>query len=163
MNVMSGVWRVTTPDAHVSLRSNRIGLMDLQASAPVRSGLVTVTADAARLELLLALEQLRAPFPLERAARALLSAHRVHDLAYVATGPGGEAPWSVRGNAIAGEVVVDLAVKVTPRGPLHDEMAQVELHGSAALGAVDLPLPGLGRIDDLRVSLDSVLVLEPHH
>ncbi|MFM8352129.1 MAG: hypothetical protein ACKN9D_13820 [Actinomycetales bacterium] len=158
-----GVWRVPTPDAHVRLRSNRIGLMDLEASAPVRSGLLTVSADAARIELVLALEQLRASFLLERAARALVSAHQVHDLAYDATGPGGKAPWSVRGDAIAGNVVVDLTVEVTPRGPAHDEMAQVELRGFAALGAVELPLPGLGRIDDLRVTLDSVLALQRYH
>lgn len=157
-----GRWRVITPDAHVRLRSNRIGLMELEATAPVRWGSVTITEVESRVELVLALEKLRTSFLLERAARALVSAHKVHDLAYLASGEGGSAPWRVRGDATAGDVVVDLAVEVIPRGPADDVMAQVEMQGFAALGAVDLPLPGLGRIDDLRVTLDAMLELAPH-
>jgi len=156
-----GRWTVADPAAHVRLRTNRVGMVAVDATAPIRHGTVTVTDQDCTMELILALDQIGTSFLLQGAARALLSAHRVADLSYLATGAGGSAPWQVRGNAVAGDVTVELAVDLTPLGPQQDVMAQVELQGFAHLGPVELPLPGLGRTDDLQITLESVLALEP--
>ena len=154
-------WTIADPAALVRIRTNRVGLMSVEATAPIRRGMFALTDQDCTLELVLALNQIGASFLLERAARALLSAHRVEDLSYLARGSGGSAPWQVRGDAVAGEVSVDLAVDLTPRGLQQDAMARVELRGFASLGPVDLPLPGLGRTEDLQITLDSVLAFQP--
>ena len=152
---------MSNPEAVVRLRSNRIGVMNLEATAPIRRGLVTVTDAEVTVDLVLALDRLRTSFLLERAARSLIAQHKAHDLSYAGTGSGGPSPWQVQGDAVCVDVVIDLAVTVTPMGPAHDPMSRVDLLGHAALGRVELPLPGLGGIDDLRVTLDSVLDLVP--
>jgi len=158
-----GRWEVADPAALVRLRTNRVGLVAVDATAPIRRGTITITDQACTLDMVLALDQIGTSFLLQRAARALLSAHRVVDLFYLATGAGGSAPWQVRGDAVAGDVTVDLAVDLTPLDSQQEAMTRVELRGFAGLGPVELPLPGLGRTDDLQVTLDCVLAVRPIH
>lgn len=156
-----GRWRVGNPEAVVRLRSNRVGLMNLEATAPIRRGQVDVTETEVTVDLVLALDQLRTSFLIERAARSLVAQHKAHDLSFMGTGAGGPSPWRVQGDAVCVDVVIDLAVTVTPIGPAHDPMSRVDLLGHAALGRVELPLPGMGALDDLHVTLDSALDLVP--
>ena len=160
-----GQWMVHTVDgADVRLRSGRIGLVTVDVTAPVVSGHLSVSESGAALALVLGLDQLRTRnFIMQAAARTLVTRHRAHELAYDGSGPSSSAGWSVSGTATAGDVAVDLLLQISPLGTEAMPMAEIELAGSANVGTVHLPLPGLGTVEDFSFDVDARLALVPRH
>ena len=161
MTADEGYWTIGRVDgADVRLRSGRVGLVSVDVTAPVSHGELLVTSEQVRLTLGLALDELRTRnFIMQAAARSLIARHDAHVLNYVGTGSLAEGGWQVSGHAVAGNVDVELVLAVTACGPEHDPMAEIELVGSASMGTVHLPLPGLGTVDDFRFDVDARLGL----
>jgi hypothetical protein len=160
MTVQVGSWKVKTIDgADVRLRSGSVGIMDIDITAPVSGGELTVTEDAARFTLRLDLGELRTNFLMQSAARKIVSRNDAQVLSYEGNGPSSDSPWQVTGHAKAGSVDVELALALTPCGPAADPMAELEVKGSASLGTVHLPLPGLGDIDDFAFDVEGRFAL----
>jgi hypothetical protein len=160
MTPREGAWQVKTIDgADVRLRSGKVGLMDLDVSAPVSGGHLRLTEDAVHLTLHLDLGSLRTHFLLQSAARKIVSRNNAVVLSYAGEGMATALPWHVTGHAKAGSVDVELELAITPCGPATDPMAEIEVSGSASLGEVNLPLPGLGRIDDFAFDVDGKFAL----
>jgi hypothetical protein len=164
---IEGSWAVHTVDgAEVRLRSGRIGLVSVDVKAPVSGGELSVSEGSVRLTLRLALDQLKTGnFLMQAAARTLVTRHDAHVLTYDGASPGapdGDA-WDVTGHAVAGSIDVALQLTITPSGTSADRMDEIELVGSANLGTVHLPLPGLGTVDDFSFDVDARLALRPRH
>ena len=159
----AGAWRVRTVDgAEVRLRSGRVGLMSVDVKAPVSGGELVIGADGAHFTLRMALDQLKTGnFLTQAAARTLVSRHDATVLTYDGSGPAVSGGWAVSGHAVAGDVDVALDLVITGIGPADDAMAEIELVGSASLGTVHLPLPGMGTIDDFSFDVDAKLALAP--
>lgn len=161
---MSEAWIVSTVDGgHVRLRTGKIGLMSLDASAPVSGGELVLDGDQATFTLRLDLGQMRAGnFLLQAAARSLISSHDVHVLVYEGSGPTIEKGWRVSGTAVAGPIDVPLDLTITPIGPQENSMSEIDIAGSADIGTVNVPLPGIGRVDDFGFDVDARLAMTPH-
>ncbi len=159
-----GSWSVATHgDAEVRLRSGRIGLVSVDVTAPVVRGRLVVSAGRAELSLVLGLDRLRTGnFIMQAAARTLVTRHDAHELEYAGAGPSDQVGWLVTGTATSGDIEVELDLQLTPRGPAHAPMGEIELVGSANVGRVHLPLPGLGTVDDFSFDVDARLGLSPH-
>lgn len=139
--------------ADVRLRSGRVGLVSVDVTAPVRSGALVIDAAGVHFELVIAIEKLRTGnFLMQAAARSLVNMHKVHDLSYAGTGSTLE---SVQGTAVAGDVAVPLELRLSISG------SRLEFVGSANLGTVDIPLPGLGRIENFTFDADATMTLRP--
>ena len=67
----------------------------------------------------------------------------------------GQSLDSVNGIARAGDIELPLALSLTMTG------TQLEFMGSANIGTVHIPLPGMGKIDDFSFDVDAKVVLEP--
>jgi len=159
-----GSWAVQMVDgADVRLRSGKIGLVNVDVSAPVSGGELHFRGEIVEFSLLLALDQLRTGnFLVQAAARTLVTRHDAHVLSYAGTGPSSDGPWIVTGNAVAGNVDVEIVLTVTAVGTSHP-LDEIEIAGSASFGTVHLPLPGMGTVDDFMVDLDAKLALAPRH
>lgn len=143
--------------AHVRLRSGKIGLISVEASAPVTSGVLYLGQQETTFVLALALDQLKSPnFLMQRAARGIVTKHDGHDLTFDGRGPASASPWIVSGLASAGSIEVTLDVTLTPTSQ-SDVSMDVELTGIASFGDVSLPLPGMGNITDFNCDVDAVL------
>lgn len=153
-----GKWEILAVDgADVRLRSGQIGSMSVDVLAPVSSGLLDITAGEITLTLHLALDQLKTGnFLLQSAARSFISQYQAHTLVYTGNGPAGET-WLVSGAAQAGTIEVDLGLTITPIASATSPMGEIEIVGSASMGTVHLPIPGLGTIDDFRFDVDAKL------
>jgi hypothetical protein len=128
--------------------------------APVTGGALVITADGVRLTLRLALDQLSTRhFVMQVAARTLVTRHDAHVLTYDGTGAADAEPWRVSGHAVSGSIDIELDLVVTPSGGSADPMAEIDLVGTANLGTVHLPLPGLGTVDDFSFDVDARLAL----
>lgn len=157
--MITGNWVVRSVEgADVRLRSGRIGLVDVDVTAPVSSGTFRADDSGISLELAIALDRLRTSnFIMQAAARALIGRHRAHDLRYRGTGAASE-PWTVTGPATAGDVRLELVLEVQP---VADTPVQIQLAGSAQVGTIHLPLPGMGTVEDFSFQVTSRLVLQP--
>ena len=133
------------------MKSGSLGLMSMEANAPVRHGSLMIDQSGVTLDLVIALEKMRMNnFLLQAAARGIFSMHRVHDLTYQGVG---QKLDSVTGIAQAGDIEVPLLLSLSISG------TQLELVGSASMGTVHIPLPGLGTIDDFSFDVDARLAL----
>lgn len=161
---VSEAWIVSTVDGgHVRLRSGKIGLMSLDASAPVSGGELVIDGDQATFTLRLDLGQMRTGnFLLQAAARSLISSNDVHVLTYEGSGPAVDTGWHVSGTAAAGSIEVPLDLTITGIGPQGNPMAEIDIAGSANVGTVHLPLPGMGTVDDFGFDVEACLAMTPH-
>jgi len=154
-------WAVLGGDsAYVRLRSGRIGLISIDVTAPVIAGTLQVGAEGIRFSLSLALDQLKTGnILMQGAARSLLRRNDARVLDYSGQGAGVSNPWLVNGCVTSGDVNVELTLTITAVGTGIDPMAEIELAGVANLGTVNVPLPGLGRVDDFSFQVDARLAL----
>ena len=152
-----GTWSIPAIDgAEVRVRSGRIGLVTVDATAPISSGRLTIGPEETALELSIALARMRTGnLILQTAARSLITAHRVQDLIYSGTGP--VTAMTVAGQATVGDIAVEIALRINAIGPSHDPMAEIELTGSTNVGTVHIPLPGMGTVEDLAFDVDARL------
>lgn len=158
----AGAWSVRTVDgAMVRLRSGSVRLMKIDVTAPVAGGEFVLDADRAQLTLRLALDQLRTGnFLMQAAARGVVAKNDAHVLTYVGVGAVG-SPIRVSGHAVAGTIDVELDLTVTPVGPGEQPFDEIELSGTASLGTVHLPLPGMSTVEDFSFEVDARLALSP--
>ena len=137
--------------------------MSVDVTAPVSGGELTITDEAVTFTLRMALDQLRTGnFLVQAAARGVVSRYDAHVLTYQGDGPLGQ-PLHVAGHAVAGTVDVALELTVTPVGPEDDAMSEISLSGSANLGTVHLPLPGMSTVDDFSFDVEARLAMRPRH
>lgn len=161
---MKQVWVIGQMDGgDVRLRNGAgSGLMDLDVSAPVRSGQLMLSAAHISLDLTVALDKMKTGnFLTEHAARAFIAGYRAHDLIYAGKGGRSSAQTIVRGPAKAGNVDVEIELSVSPVDEDWDAMSEIEIVGSAEFGTVNIPIPGIGSVSDLVVEIDARLMVTP--
>jgi len=152
---MTQAW-VVAPGAKVHLVSDRIGLMSMDGTAPVTSGALTMDESHVYLELVIALDQVKANLLMQTAVRSLVKRYNATALIFRGAGEVGHDPLVVIGEAHAGEVVVSMTLTIERTGVL------AHVFGTAYLGTVDLPLPGVGKIDNFSFSVETQLTLDAH-
>jgi hypothetical protein len=159
---MEKTWSIGQMDGgDVRLRNAQgAGLMNLDVSAPVRAGSLRVDSTRMHLDLTIALDQIKTGnFLTEHAARAFIAGYRAHDLVYAGSGHWPSEPVNVRGPAKAGSIDVEIELTVSPVDADWDAMTEIEIVGTAGFGSVHIPLPGVGKVDDLVVDIDARLRL----
>ena len=83
-------------------------------------------------------------------------------LSYDGQGSAVDHAWQITGHATAGDVDLVLDLTVTAIGTADEPMREIELVGSADVGTVHLPLPGLGTVEDFSFDVDARLAMRPH-
>jgi hypothetical protein len=101
-------------------------------------------------------------FLMQAAARSLVSSNDVHVLVYEGSGAADGSGWQVSGTAVAGTIEVPLTLAIVPVGKEGDDLREIEISGSASVGRVSLPLPGLGTVDDFGFDVQARLAMTPH-
>ena len=157
MSILQGSWIFAAIDgADVRLRTGDVGLLDVDVTAPVRRGSLQITAGRASMSLVIALDQLRTGnFLTEHAARAFITGQGAHDLEYEGAGTAHELPFAVTGQAKAGQLDLSIGLTVMLLGG--QQPTEAELTGSTSFGQVHIPIPGVGTVDDLTITIDARL------
>lgn len=160
---MSQHWRIDTVDGgHVRLRSGKIGLVSIDATAPVSGGELVLGEHDVVFRLRLDLQQMKTGnFLMQAAARSLISSNGVTGLDYEGRGSATETGWTVSGTAVAGTIDVPLDLVIAAIGPSESPLSEIDIAGSAQIGTVHIPLPGLGTVDDFGFDVEAKLAMEP--
>ncbi len=139
------------------IRTNRIGLLSIQASAPVVAGTWTDT----HLEFTVRIDQVTTGNPLlDPELHLLIGELTSGTLAFAGRQDGtastGTALSELRysGTASAGDITVPLSLRATPAGD-----RRLDLTGKSNFSDVRTPLPGLGYVEYLEVDIDGHLDL----
>jgi hypothetical protein len=160
---MEQIWKIGQMDGgDVRLRNGGgKGLLDLDVSAPVRTGQLRLHAAGIHFDLTIALDRVKTGnFLTEHAARAFIAGYRAHDLVYAGAGSRGSDASRVRGPAKAGSIDVEIELTLTPVASDWDAMTELEIVGSAGFGTVHIPLPGVGTVDDLVIDINARLAVK---
>ena len=147
---------MVAPGAKVHLKSDRIGLMSMDGTAPITSGALSMDESCVSLELIIALDQVKANLLLQTAVRSLVKRYHASTLEFSGTGEVVNNSLVVTGVARAGAVEVPMTLTIERTG------VQAHVFGTAHLGTVDLPLPGVGKIDNFSFSVEAHLTLDAH-
>ena len=144
--------------AEVRLKSGSARLMNVEIKAPVRSGTLHIVDSIATMNLVLALDKLKTGnFLTEAAARTFISGYKAQDLVFQGSGPHNGNAYDVSGNAVAGELDVQMTVILTSIS--NTAQPEVELMGSAQFGTVHIPLPGVGTVENMNIEIDARLAI----
>jgi len=155
-----GSWNLPAVDgADVRLSTGSHTAMTIDMRAPIRSGSLHVTSRVVTLDLVIAMDKVKTGnFLTEAAIRSLLSGYRATDLIYQGKGTHAGAQAQITGQASAG--TLDLTIDLTMSFLGGNQPSEIELAGSTSFGKVTIPIPGIGTIDDLQVSVDARLALQ---
>jgi hypothetical protein len=100
----------------------------------------------------MSLEKLKASnFLMQGAARALIKRFDGDLLIFEAEGSAADHPWTVSGNAKAGQVDVPMSVEATPQPG--DDPSTLLLGGSVTMNDISIPIPGLSGISSVTFNL----------
>jgi len=162
MELLGSFTFVAIDGAEVRLKSGSSRLMNVEIKAPVRSGSLQIVDSIATMDLVLALDKLKTGnFLTEAAARTFISGYKAQDLVFNGSGPhNGSAygsAYDVSGNAVAGEIDVQMSIVLTSVG--NSAQPEVELTGSAQFGTVHIPLPGIGTVENMNIEIDARLAI----
>lgn len=132
---------VVSDGSHMHIRTNRIGLLSIQATAPVVDGVLSEH----ELEFTVRIDRVATGNPLlDPELQALI--HQITSGILVFRGRRSGEGFS--GSASAGNITVPLDLQTSDSG------AVLELAGQAQFSDVHVPLPGLGHIRHLEVDID---------
>ena len=156
MTTPPGTWTIE-PGSPITLQTREFPT-SLEVSAPVTGGQLHVATSAVRLRIEMSLEKLKAStFLMQGAARALVKRFDGDLLVFEAEGKAAAHPWSVSGNAHAGQVDVPMSVEATPDpGP---DPRRLLLGGTVTMNDISIPIPGLSGISSVTFSLDGTVGL----
>ena len=158
MELLGSFIFVAIDGAEVRLTSGSSRLMNVDIKAPVRSGSLHIVDSIATMNLVLALDKLKTGnFLTDAAARTFISGYKAQDLVFSGSGPHNGNAYDVLGNAVAGEIDVQMSIILTSVG--NSKQPEVELTGSAQFGTVHIPLPGIGTVEDMNIEIDAQLAV----
>lgn len=138
--------KVVSDGSRMNVRTNRLGLLSIHATAPVIDGEVSESA----LNFTVRIDQVVTGNPLlDPELHALIREITRGILTYSGQRNGD----AFDGQATAGSLIVPLTLNTSGTGPL-------EVSGSSQFSDVHVPLPGLGHIKHLVVDIDGRLHVE---
>lgn len=150
MTTPPGTWTIE-PGSPITLQTHDFPT-SLEVSAPVTGGGLHVATSTVRLRIEMSLEKLKASnFLMQGAARALIKRFDGDLLVFEAEGAAADHPWTVAGNAKAGQVDVPMSVDATPQPG--DDPSTLLLGGSVTMNDISIPIPGLSGITSVTFSL----------
>lgn len=138
--------KVIGESSTVAIKTNRIGLLTIHASAPIVHGEITDTD----LTFTVRIDEVRTGNPLlDPELHAL-----IHEVTSGVLEFSGQREGDVfSGNATAGQITVPLDLAA------EEEQASVSVRGTSSFTDIHLPLPGLSHIHHLEVDIDGRLHL----
>lgn len=153
-------WQLAT-ESRIEMRTSRIGMMSFHAHAPVTAGTIDLTNGIVKVEFTVAIDRVSTGNPLfDPEVHALVRSASDGNLTF--TGQGSTLT-QVPGFAQAGNVKVPLDVSADERALAADAHGAVLLKLSAATAFqnISVPLPGLGHISHVEVTISGTLHVEP--
>ncbi len=154
-----GEWTIQERASDISIETSRVGFLRIHATAPITGGQLTISDDEVVMNFGVAINEVRtSSHILDPEVRSLVNGHSDGILRFSGQGRTAPAAVDLIGKSQAGDVVVDLALKATPHDDAHRPALAVA--GESHFENIHLPLPGLGDIRRITVTITGLLDLQ---
>ncbi|MDD2857485.1 MAG: hypothetical protein PHU75_02300 [Candidatus Nanopelagicales bacterium] len=162
MTLPPGAWILDGDPSVLTLAAQAKG-RTVRLTAPIHAADLTVDAAGVVLTMSIGINDVRSGgFIMDTALRAFLVGYGANELFFVGSGAADADPPAVTGVARSGRVAVDLDLVLTPVEHTAGTLG-IALSGTAVFEDVDVPIPGIGRLDsivlaaaaDLRLRADA--------
>lgn len=154
-----GKWAVEAREGNLQLKTNRIGLIRINASAPIVGGEADWTSSQASLLLLVGISEITTGnMLLDPEVRALVNRGSDGVLSFEGKGTVTDDYVEFAGRAWAGNVEVPLTLSGTSNGEL-DHERNVTIGGTATFKDIHLPLPGFTHVNSVDIHFEGLVKL----
>ena len=154
-----GQWTVVAREGHINLKTNRIGIFTIDATAPIVGGEADWAAGRARLKFEVGINEVKTGNRLlDPEVHALVNSGSDGVLTFDGVGHVTDDELRFEGRAWAGNVEVPLVLTGEPVDDDGDSR-EVKLDGTATFDDVHLPLPGFGNVTSIDVKVEGLLKL----
>ncbi len=154
-----GTWAVQAREGIIKLKTNRIGLIKVNASAPIVGGEADWTAQQASLLLLVGISEVTTGnMLLDPEVHALVNRGSDGVLSFKGKGTVTDDHVEFAGHAWAGNVKVPLTLTGTSTGELEHER-DVTIGGTATFKDIHLPIPGFTHVNSIDVHFEGLVKL----
>jgi hypothetical protein len=154
-----GKWAVQAREGNIRLKTNRIGLIKVDATAPIVGGEADWTSTQARLLLLVGISEVTTGNKLlDPEVHALINRGSDGVLSFDGEGTVTDDAVEFVGRAWAGNVEVPLTLSGTSDGE-HDDERDVTLGGTATFHDIHLPIPGLTHVNSVDIHFEGLVKL----
>ncbi len=159
MSFPAGTWILEHTQPVLTLTTEVKG-RSFTLKAPIDSADVTVAQDVT-LTLGVGIDHVSAGnFLLDAALRGFLVNYGAHELFFAGTGVLDADPVGLGGVAKAGQVSVDLTLELREVSSSPQNLV-IDIAGTAVFKDVDIPIPGVGSLDQLSLAVQAQLELLP--
>jgi hypothetical protein len=154
-----GKWAVEAREGNIRLKTNRIGLIKIDAHAPIVGGEADWTATNANLLLLVGISEVTTGnMLLDPEVRALVNRGSDGVLRFEGEGTVSDDYVEFAGRAWAGNVEVPLTLTGTSEGEEHNER-DVTIGGTATFHDIHLPIPGFTHVNSVDIHFEGLVKL----
>lgn len=156
-----GQWQVVARQGHIKLRTSRIGMFTIDATAPIVGGEADWAAGKATLKLQVGISEVKTGNRLlDPEVHALVNSGSDGVLTFDGEGHVSDREVRFEGRAWAGSVEVPLVLTGEPQdGGEDDEFRDVKIDGTATFEDIHVPLPGFGHVKSIDVEIEGLLRL----
>lgn len=155
----TGEWEVVAREGNIRLRTGRIGMFKVDATAPIVGGEADWTASRAKLMFRVGISEVKTGNRLlDPEVHALVGRGSDGVLTFEGTGSVNDDEVRFDGRAWAGDVEVPLTLVGQPEGD-EGHARDVKIAGTATFDDIHIPLPGFSSIRSVDVEIDGLLKL----
>lgn len=159
----TGKWDVSPDSGLIHLKTKRIGIFKVNATAPIVGGFLDWSSPEAQLQVKMDINQINTGYPiLDPQFKKLIASGSDGILVFDGKGEQGDIETSFTGKAQAGDVVVDMAITGTPSGESGSDSQILDVTGTATFTDVHIPIPGFSKLNTIDINVEGQLTLTSH-
>ncbi|MFZ1363046.1 MAG: hypothetical protein WAS05_08990 [Candidatus Nanopelagicales bacterium] len=152
----TGKWDVSPDSGLIHLKTKRIGIFKVNATAPIVGGFLNWDSAEAELEVKMDINQINTGYPiLDPQFKKLIASGSDGILVFDGKGEQGSSETSFTGKAQAGDVIVDMSIVGTQSA----DGQTLAVEGTATFTDVHIPIPGFSKLNTIDINVEGTLVL----
>ena len=154
-------WQVVAREGHITIKTSRIGMFTIDASAPIVGGEADWTSGKVTLKFQVGINEVKTGNRLlDPEVHALVNSGSDGVLTFDGEGHMSDREVRFEGRAWAGNIEVPLVLIGEPQDDGGDgQLRDVKIDGTATFEDVHLPLPGMGHVKSIDVEIEGLLKL----
>ncbi len=149
-----GKWNVLPDLGRIHMKTSRVGLISVNAHAPIIGGFADWLAHKADLAIDIGIGNISTGNALlDPEVRSLINKGSDGVLRFVGAGHATNDELRFEGHATAGNIVVPIVLLGRPGGLSEHDVLDIVLSGTATFEDIKLPLPGFGHVKKIDVHI----------
>lgn len=155
-----GKWNVDADSGLIHLKTKRIGIFKVNATAPIVGGFLHWGNPKAELQVKMDINHINTGYSiLDPQFKKLIASGSDGILVFDGEGQQGDTETAFTGKARAGDVVVDMTITAVASDADGSESQEMTVTGTATFTDVHIPIPGFSKLNTIDIEVEGTLKL----